>query len=212
MEISLLIWSNQISLFLWISSYPNVTIRVGDNYFWKLITIRGPYGTQKGALGAPGKKKRFSKGGIQKNRDHLMSLDILVSKYQKKIRSLPNFSESKIFLSPWCFLQSKEISLQIWSNKIFLFLWISSYPNVTIRVGDNYFWKLITIRGPYGTPKGALRGPRPKKKVLKRGVQKNRDLLISLDILLSKYKKKSFSSKFFRVQNFLKVCDFYYIP
>ena len=172
MEISLLIWSNQISLFLWNSSYPNVTIRVGDNYFWKLITIRGPYGTQKGALGVPGQKKKVFKRGVQKNRDHLMSLDILVSKYQKKICSLPNFSESKIFLSPWCFLQSMEISLQIWSNKIFLFLWISSYPNVTIRVGDNYFWKLITIRGPYGTQKGALGAPGKKKRFSKGGFKR----------------------------------------
>ena len=132
----------------------------------------GPLRDSKGGPRGPRQKKKVFKRGVQKNRDHLMSLDILVSKYQKKIRSLPNFSESKIFLSPWCFLQSMEISLQIWSNKISLFLWISSYPNVTIRVGDNYFWKLITIWGPYGTQKGALGAPGKKKRFSKGGFKR----------------------------------------
>ena len=144
----------------------------GTTKFWNLSHFEAPKGLQRGPLGAPRKKKKVLERGVQKNRDHLISLNILVSKYQKKNRSLPNFSESKIFLSPWCFLQSMEISLQIWSNKTFLFLWISSYPNVTIRVGDNYFWKLITIRGPYGTQKGALGAPGKKKRFSKGGFKR----------------------------------------
>ena len=103
MEISLLIWSNQISLFLWISSYPNVTIRVGDNYFWKLITIRGPYGTQKGALGAPGKKKGFQKGGSKESGSSDESRYTSVKIPKKKFVFLKIFQSPKFFFKSMTF-------------------------------------------------------------------------------------------------------------
>ena len=73
---------------------------------------------------------------------------------------------------------------------MFLFILLDYSANDMIGVEDNSYREIVTFLGPLGGPKGALRGSPLKKKVLERGVQKNQDHLISLDILVSKYKKK----------------------
>jgi len=92
-----------------------------------------------------------------------MSLDILVSKYQKKnsfsskFFGVQNFFKvHNFFYLPW--------RSHCWFDQI-------KFPSfsVSIRVGDNYFWKLIKIWGPYGTQKGALGASRKKKKRFSKG-------------------------------------------
>ena len=80
-----------------------------------------------------------------------------------------------------------------------MFILLDYSANDMIGVEDNSYREIVTFLGPLGGPKGALRGSPKKKKVLERGVQKNRDHLISLDILVSKYKKKiCFLPNFFK--------------
>ena len=127
MDISLLIWSYQISLFLWVSSYPNVTIRVGDNYFWKIITIRGPYGTQKGAPRGPRQKKKkgFQKGSSKESGSSDESRYTSVKIPKKNSFSLKFFSP-KFFLSPWPPFESRrgpELWLISKSSCHLLLLW-----------------------------------------------------------------------------------------
>ena len=82
-----------------------------------------------------------------------------------------------------------------------MFILLDYSANDMIGVEDNSYREIVTFLGPLGGPKGALRGS-PKKKGSRKGGSKESG---SSD--QSKYtsvkipKKKSFSSKFFRVQN-----------
>ena len=151
-------------LFILLDYSANDMIGVEDNSYREIVTFLGPLGGPKGALRGSPKKKKVLERGVQKNRDHLISLNILVSKYQKKIRFPRNFSESKIFLKSTTFFtfHGDLIADLIKSNfPLSLDFFIPKCHNKSR-------WQLLLEinhnSGPLRDSKGGPRGPRQKKK------------------------------------------------